>query len=94
MKKKSHYIPILCFAINILIYSIFKILFRYDLNRKLYYEFHTEIVPILILMNISISVLFFVLLYLRRKYTKMYYALIPIILYIIILFVSLIKVFR
>jgi len=94
MKKKSHYIPTLCFAINLLIYLIFKILFRYDLNRKLYYEFHTEIVPILILMNISISVLFFVLLYLRRKYTKMYYALIPIILYIIILFISLIKVFR
>ncbi len=94
MKKIIFYIPILFFAINVIIYLVFKFIFLYDLNRRLYYEFHTEVIPILILINVLLSILFFIILYLKKEYEKMYYSLIPILLYLIIFMISLIIIFK
>lgn len=94
MKSKIQFIPLFLLLINIFIYLIFHFLFKYDLNRALYYEFHTNIIPMLILGNVLLSILIFTILYLKKKYEIMYYSLIPILFYILLLIISLIVVFR
>ncbi|AZA80557.1 hypothetical protein C1637_13055 [Chryseobacterium lactis] len=94
MKNKIQFIPLLFFLVNIFIYLIFHFVFKYDLNRKLYYEFHTNIIPILVFGNIFVSILFFIILYKKRKYDKIYYPLIPIFIYVILFIMALIIVFK
>lgn len=94
MKNKIQFIPLLFFIVNIFIYLIFHFLFKYDLNRKLYYEFYTNILVILVFGNIFISILFFVILYMKKMYEKIYYSLIPVFIYIIFFIISLVIIFK
>ncbi|AZB11512.1 hypothetical protein EG344_23090 [Chryseobacterium sp. G0162] len=94
MKNKIQFIPLLFFLINVFIYLIFHFAFKYDLNRKFYYEFHTSIIPILVFGNIFVSILFFVILYMKREYDKMYYSLIPVFIYVILFIIALVIAFK
>lgn len=94
MKNKIQFIPLIFFLVNVVIYLIFHLVFKYDINRKLYYEFHTSVIPILVLGNIFTSILFFIILYIKKRYEKMYYSLLPILLYIIILTIFLVIAFK
>ncbi len=94
MKNKIQYIPLSFFGVNILIYLIFHFIFKYNMNRKLYYDFHTSITPMLILLNIFVSIMFFIILYSKKEYAKMYYTLYPILIYIILFVVLLFISFK
>lgn len=94
MKNKIHFIPLLFFFINAVIYLIFHFTFKYDLNRKLYYEFHNSILTILAFVNVFVSVLFFVICYTKKMYDNMYYTLIPILIYIIFFIISIVIAFK
>lgn len=94
MKNKIQYIPLLFFLVNVFIYLTFRIIFKYDMNRKLYYDFHTNITPILVLLNFLVSIIFFIILYIKREYEKMYYALYPILIYVILFVITLIISFK